>query len=66
MHIELGWHRDKDGGVVFDEVSLCHGPDPDGLTDLREDLAQEIMNPPVRFLSMGCVVHDKKCSGGHE
>jgi hypothetical protein len=34
-HLELGWHRDADGKPVFDEISLCPGPDPNGLTDLK-------------------------------
>ena len=34
-HFEMGTHKDPvTGEVVFDEVSLCPGPDPNGITDL--------------------------------
>lgn len=34
-HLELGWHRDPETGKpVFDEVSMCKGLDPNGLTTL--------------------------------
>ena len=59
MHIEMGWHRDENGGVVFDEMSLCAGPDPNGITDVPDCVAHEIMNPPVRYLSMGCIAPDR-------
>lgn len=36
-HFEMGAHKDPvTGEVVFDEVSLCPGPDPNGITDLVE------------------------------
>jgi hypothetical protein len=34
-HFEMGWHRDAEGKPVFDEISLCPGPDPNGITDLK-------------------------------
>jgi hypothetical protein len=34
-HVEIGWHRDPiTNEPVFDEMSICAGPDPNGLTDL--------------------------------
>lgn len=33
-HFEMAWHRDESGKPVFDEVSICPGPDPNGLTTL--------------------------------
>lgn len=34
-HIEMTFHRDAEGKPVFDEISLCPGPDPNGITTLK-------------------------------
>ena len=45
-HLELGWHTDPvTGEPVFDEVSLCPGPDPNGITDLRPEAQADVWNP---------------------
>lgn len=33
-HLEMAWHKDENGKPVFDEISLCNGPDPNGLTTI--------------------------------
>lgn len=34
-HVEMGWHPGLNGEPVFDEISICPGPDPNGITDLK-------------------------------
>lgn len=34
-HIEMSFLQDQDGRLRFQEASLCPGPDPNGITDLK-------------------------------
>jgi hypothetical protein len=36
-HLEMAWHRDEQGVPVFDEISICPGPDPNGVTTIEVD-----------------------------